>query len=194
MKAFTLVLMSVLVSTGVFASGTIEPTESSASVAVTNSSGSSLVKVYYKADQSGSVKISIFNEGKDLIFSESLRSINGFVRPYNFSGLPAGLYTVQLEDKGGMRSEQIDYTAGKIDKYVSIVKLTEPGKYLLSINSKASDRISVNVYNEKNELIHSQLKDVEHSFAEVLNVKEINNFTIEVADSQGLLKSIKNER
>jgi hypothetical protein len=192
MKTFTLVLMGVLVSTLLFANKTDEPTESRASVSVTNSAGSSLVKVLYKAEQSGSVKISIFNEDKDLIFSESLRSVNGFVRPYNFGGLPAGLYTVQLEDKEGMRSEQIDYTAGKIEKYVSIVKLTEPGKYLLSVNSKALDRISVNVYNGNNELIHSQMKDVEHSFAEVLNLKDINNFTIEVADSQGVLKSIRN--
>jgi hypothetical protein len=191
MKTFTLVLMGALVSTLLFANETDEPTESRTSVSVTNSAGSSLVKVLYKAEQSGSVKISIFNEDKDLIFSESLRSVNGFVRPYNFDGLPAGLYTVQLEDKEGMRSKQIDYTAGKIEKHVSIVKLTEPGKYLLSINSKASDRISVNVYNENSELIHSQMKDVEHSFAEVLNLKDINNFTIEVADSRGLLKSIK---
>jgi hypothetical protein len=191
MKTFTLALMGLLASTLVFAKETKEPTESRASVAVSNCTGSSLVKVFYKAEQPGSVKVSILDENKELIFSETMRRSSGFLRPYNFGGLPAGRYTIQIEDKDGKRSELIDYSAGKIDKSISIVKLTDPGKYLLSVNSKASDRISVNIYNEQNELIHSQIKDIENSFAEVLNLKNINHFTIEVTDSNGLLKSMK---
>jgi len=192
MKAFSLLLVGVLFSTLAFANGTDEPGEASSSVAVTNCSGSSVVKVFYKNEDTGTVTVSIFDENKLLIFTETLRKVSGFVRPYNFAELPAGLYAIQIEDKNGMRTEEVNYTAGKIEKHISIVKLSEKGKYLLSVNSKGSDKINVNIYNAENQLIHSQVKSIQRSFAEVLNLKDINQFTIEVSDSRGLLKTLKN--
>jgi len=192
MKAFSLLLMSVLVSTLVFANETVEPGESASAVAVTNCSGSSVVKVFYKAEQAGTVKVSIFSKDNSLVFTETMKRVSGFLRPYNFSGLSAGEYTIQVKDSNGTRTETIDYTAGKIEKQISLVKLPEEGKYLLSINSKASDVINVNIYNDANQLIHSQEKKIERNFAEVLNIKDINRFTIEVSDSNGVLKSVKN--
>lgn len=192
MKAFSLLLMSVLVSTLVFANGTVEPGESASAVAVTNCSGSSVVKVFYKAEQAGTVKVSIFSKDNSLVFTETMKRVSGFLRPYNFSGLSAGEYTIQVKDSNGTRTETIDYTAGKIEKQISLVKLPEEGKYLLSINSKASDVVNVNIYNDANQLIHSQEKKIERNFAEVLNIKDINRFTIEVSDSNGVLKSVKN--
>jgi hypothetical protein len=192
MKAFSLLLVGVLFSTLVFANGTDEPNKSESSVAVTNSVGSSLFKLFYKAEQAGTVKVSIFSNDSKLVFSEKMKNANGFMRPYNFTGLPAGKYTIQIEDKNGIRTEQVEYTAGKIEKYISLVKIAEEGKYLLSINSKSSDTISVSIFDEFDQLIHKQDKTIEHNFAEVLNLKNINRFTIEVSDSQGLLKSVKN--
>lgn len=191
MKAYSLLLVGVLFSTLAFANGTDEPEASASSVAVTNSSGSSLVKVYYKAGEAGKVKISI-RKNDEIIFSETLFKVSGFVRPYNFEGLAAGDYTVDIEDQYGKRSEQVTYGASRIEKYISIVKLADEGKYLLSVNSKSADRINVSVYNERNEVIHSQSQKVESGFAEVLNLKSINRFTIEVSDSQGVLKTLKN--
>ncbi len=192
MKAFSLLLMSVLVSTLVFANGTVEPGESASAVAVTNCSGSSVVKVFYKAEQVGTVKVSIFSKDNSLVFTETMKRVSGFLRPYNFSGLSAGQYTIQIEDSNGKKTKTVDYTAGKIEKQISLVKLAEEGKYLLSVNSEASDVINVNIYNAANQLIHSQEKKIERNFAEVLNIKDINRFTIEVSDSKGVLKSIKN--
>ncbi len=192
MKAFSLVFVGVLVSTLAFANETVEPGESASSVAVTNCSGSEVVKLFYKAEQAGTVKVSIFGEKNNLVFTETMRDVSGFLRPYNFSGLSAGKYKVQIEDRNGKHTEDIDYAAGKIEKSISIVKLATEGKYLLSVNSAASDVINVNIYNEANQLIHSQEKKIERAFAEVLNLKDINRFTIEVSDSNGLLKSVKN--
>lgn len=192
MKTFSLLCVGVLISTLAFANGIDEPKESASSVAVSNSMGSTLVKVYYKADQSGTVKVSIL-KGRQVLFTETLTKVSGFMRPYNFENLNAGNYTVQIEDKFGKREEHLAYEGGRIEKYISIVKLAQQGKYLLSVNSMAADQISVNVYNEKNEVVHSETKKVDSTFAEVLNIKDINKFTIEVSDSQGVLKTVKNQ-
>lgn len=192
MKKFNLLFVGVLVSTLAFANGTVEPTESASTSAVTNSNGSSVFKLYYKGEKKGLVKVSIQNEQGKIVFSESINSKNGFVRPYNFSELGVGAYTIFIEDAQGIQKQQVTYAAGKIEKYINLIKLDEEGKYLLSVKSKSSDRINVSVYDEFNKLIHSQDKMVKNDFAEVLNLKNINQFTIEISDSNGLLKSLKN--
>jgi hypothetical protein len=192
MKKFNLLFVGVLVSTLAFANGTVEPNETSSAVAVTNPNGNSVFNVYYKAEQKGLVKVSILNANSKVVFSESIRSKNGFVRPYNFSKLGTGAYTILIEDNQGVRKQEITYADGKIEKYINLVKLNEDGKYLVCVKSKSSDRINISVYDQFNKLIHSQDKTVNTDFVEVLNIKSINQFTIEISDSNGLLKSLKN--
>jgi len=195
MKKFNLLFVGVLVSTLAFANGTVEPKESASTAAVTNSEGSSVFKLYYKGEQKCSVKVSILNEQGKSVFSESIRSKNGFVRPYNFSELGVGTYTILIEDAQGIQKQKVTYAEGKIDKIekqINLVKLNEEGKYLVLVKSKSSDRINVSVYDQFNKLIHSQDKTVKDDFAEVLNLKNINQFTIEISDSNGVLKTLKN--
>jgi hypothetical protein len=191
MKALKLMLAGVLVSTFAFA-GVVDEPASAEGVAVTHVTGSSVLKVYYASAQAGDVKISILDHKSRKVFSEIIRKESGFVRPYNLSGLSAGEYTVVITDKNGVRKEQVNYSAGKIDKLINITRLQEEGKFLLSVKTKASDRINVNVYDSDNRLIHSQAHDVKTDFAEVLNLKQINQFTIEVSDRQGVLKTLRN--
>jgi hypothetical protein len=192
MKTFSLLLVTVLFSTVVFANGIDEPYESAASVAVTNPAGGSLFKLFYKAEESRTVKVSIFNTKNKLVFTETLRHVSGFLRPYNFDGLAAGDYSIQIEDNTGRHVQEVTYVTDRPEKYVSLVKLADKGKYLVYVNTKLADKVNINVYNEFDQLIHSQVQSVEDNFAEVLNLKKIDKFTIEVSDSQGLLKSIKN--
>ena len=191
MKALRLVLAGVLFSTCAFA-GVVDEPASAEGVAVTHVTGSSVLKVYYTSIQAGDVKISILDKKNKNVFSETIRKVSGFVRPYNLAGMAAGEYTVVITDRSGTRTERVNYSAGKIDKIINITRLPEAGKFLLSVKSKASDIINVNVYDKDNRLIHSQVRDIKNDFAEILNLKEINQFTIEITDSQGILKTMKN--
>jgi hypothetical protein len=158
---------------------------------VTNSSGSSLFKVYYSANMEDDVTVSIFNQSGKLVFTEKLRNTDGFIRPYNFERLDEGDYTIEVENDGGKHVEKIHYSAGKIEKMINVVKLADEGKYLLTVASKGADNVTINIYDDHNELIHSQERFVEREFAEVINLKNRKTFTIEITDSSGLLKSLK---
>jgi hypothetical protein len=192
MKKISLLFVGVLFCTGVFAKGTDEPIAPSASsVAVTNLSGSSLFKLYYTAYMAGDVRVTIINHSGKVVFTEKLKKTDGFIRPYNFEGLAVGDYSIQIENSVGKYVEKVHYNAGKIEKMCSIVKLAEEGKYLLSVSSKGADHVNVNIYNNYNELIHSESRYINMEFAEVINLKGISAFTIEVSDNKGLLKTLK---
>jgi len=191
MKKINLLFVGVLFCSLVFANETDKPIAPTSSVAVTNLSGSTLFKLYYTAYMESDVKVSIINQSGKLVFTEMLKRTDGFIRPYNFEGLEAGDYTIQIENEESKRLEKVHYSAGKIEKLINIVKLAEEGKYLLSVASKGADNVNVNIYNDSDELIHSQERFVNKEFAEVINLKGINSFTIEVTDSNGLLKKLK---
>jgi hypothetical protein len=189
MKKISLLFAGVLFCTLVFANGTDEPGPSS-SVAVTNSKGSSLFKLYYTAYMADDVTVTIYNQFGKLLFTEKMKKTDGFVRPYNFERLGEGDYTIEVENEEGRHIEKVHYSAGKIDKLINIVKLADEGKYLLTVASKGADNVTINIYNEINQLIYSQDRFVEKEFAEVINLKNRKTFTIEVADSKGLLKTL----
>jgi hypothetical protein len=192
MKKIIVLAGSVLFSTLVFANGTDKPSTSESSVAVLNSSGSNLFKVFYKAPHSNKVKVSILNEKNEVLFSETLRKMDGFVRPYNFDGLPEGDYVIQIEDEFGKQTEKVKYNAGKIEKIVNVTKSAEAGKYLLTGISKSKDTIHVLIYDSANQLLFEENLQVNGEFGQMYNLKYVAKpFTMIVSDSKGVLKSVQ---
>lgn len=191
MKKISLLFVGVLFCTLVFANGTDEPNASASSVAVTNSTGSSLFKLYYTANMVDDVKVAILNSSGKVVFSEVVKKTKGFIRPYNFTGLNPGEYSIKIQNASTTNVEKVYYGAGKVDKLVNVVKLADKGKYLFTVKSFSSDNVNVNIYDEKNQLIHTQRNFIDKEFAEVFNLKNINEFTIEVTDNTGLVRTIK---
>jgi hypothetical protein len=188
MKKISLLLTGVLFCTLVSARGIDEPTKGS-SVAVTNAIGSTLFKLYYKSEKPGRVKVSINDTNGNTIFNETLNKVNGFLRPYNFDGLPDGQYTVSVEDENGKTVEKVNYNGGKVEKLIHIQKLpNEENKYLVSISSPKPENVFIYVFDDNGNLIHNEIQSIKGEFAQVYNLSEIKSFSIEVADKFGMLK------
>src|SRR5258708_16427469 len=98
MKKIIAVTLGVLCCALVFANGTDDPAKTASSVGVLNPNGSQLVKVLYKSPRYGKVKVSILNERHELLFSETMKKTDGFMRPYNFVGMVEGVYLIEIED------------------------------------------------------------------------------------------------
>jgi hypothetical protein len=195
MKKIIVLTMSVLFCTLVFANGTDDPSSGSSSVVVLNATGSNLFKVFYKASRYGNVKVSIVDQNQQVVFSETLRKINGFMRPYNFDGLPEGAYTIQIEDVFGRRLEKVNYAAIRNDTFVRLVKL--PGaenKVALTGRAFKGDNIQVRVYDAAHQLVFEKNQKVAGEFGEIYNLKDVmGSFTVEVGNQNGVLKTIHYE-
>ncbi|SRR5258706_2198924 len=195
MKKFIVLAVSVLFCTLVFANGTDDPSSGSSSVTVLNASGSNLFKVFYKANRISNVRVSIFDQNQRIVFSETLRKINGFMRPYNFDGLPNGLYTIQIKDAFGKRSEKVNYQTVPGKTFVRLMKLPGAGtKYVLTGRAFTTDQIQVRIYDAAQQVVFEQNRSVTGEFGEVYNLKNLTGaFTIEVGNGDGVLKTIKHE-
>ena len=182
MKTRSIVLAALLLVSASGAFATADP--SNAALAVVSSKGSEVVKVIYKGSN-GKVKLNIYDASSTLVFSESRMVQQGFILPLNFAGLSAGTYTVELIDATGVKSEKVNYQPAKAVANVHVAKLAQEGKYLLSV-ANANDIVTIHVFDQNNNLIHTSEKESSGSFAQISNMQNLEgSFTFEVVNAAG---------
>jgi hypothetical protein len=169
-KIFSLLSVLFIFSTMVFATGKDDPSAESSNMAVTKSG--SMVKVYYKSDSPSLTKIEIIDKEGRSVFSETLKSKQGFMRPYNLSSLPAGTYTVKVSDDSGVKSELVTIGAEETMPYVVKKIQSDMNKYALLIPGGNADQAVVSIY-ESDRLIHRHTENVKSGFAQIYNLKQI---------------------
>jgi len=198
MKKLSLVLASVLVSSLAFAKDSGKPKPSGSSVVVTNSNGSALFKLRYAAEKvQKHVRVTLFDYNQNPIYSETINKTDGFIRPYNFKDLPKGQYAVQVEDENGKVSEKINFNAaesteGKLAPAVIFSKVHgDASKYAVLISSSQSDVVTINIFDRDNRLVYSEEAEVKGGFGKIYAMRDLKGFSIEISDSNGLVKSAK---
>ncbi len=192
MKKIIVILLGVLFCTHVFANGKIELKKTTgSSSAVVKSAGSKIVKLFYKSESVGTVEVSISNSNGQLVFKENVSGTKGFVRPYNFESLPEGEYTITLVDTYGKMVEKVVHANLNIQKLIDVRKLPDADKYLLTIASKNKDKVTLIISDGDDNPVYQETITVEGEFGKVYNVKNLKKFSIDLIDSNGILKNVK---
>jgi hypothetical protein len=183
MKKITILLAGVLVSTFAFASEP-GPGSSNTGVALVRKNESTF-KLYYKADNIANVKVTIADAQGNIIYRESIKSTDGFVRPYNLDGLKEGAYVVTLDNGITRKKELFNYGKKQEVKAASVLQLSS-SKYLLAVQGKmVSGKINVKVYNGST-LLHQQQSDISGDFSQIFRIENIGSpVTFEVTDASG---------
>ena len=184
----TVLFFALMMSVAAFADSPTSLTVTSASAHV--------YKVYYKANEAGKVRVSIINNSNKAVFSEVLNNVASFVRPYNFSELPEGEYTIVVEDKNGKQVEKVQYSMSKITSFISVTeKANDPNKYILNVVNNGTDVVSVKIFAAEN-LLHEQTLQVTGNFGQVYNLSSVRTtndmkITFVVTTSAGITRTIE---
>lgn len=188
-KTFSVLVVLMVVSSVVFARRLENPgdTPSATVVKIGNT-----FKLYYKGAQQADVKVSIRDASDRILYSETIKKSGGFVRPYNFSNLPEGDYTIQIADKNGRQTEKIAYTREKTETFAHLLKVSgSDAKYLLTVSNKGNGDVIVKIYDESNKIIYNKMEDGSKDFAKIYNLESIpGQFTFEVTNSNGTSTSL----
>lgn len=190
MKAKALLIAALILSAGINAVAKEDPRN--VRVAVVPVKGSDLFKVIYKSESSSRVKINIYNSQAALVFTQTVYGTDGFIRPLNFTGLPAGEYTIEVTDISGKKSEKVVYAPNQnaSKKIVHISKVGQnESKYLISIADAKNENVTINFYDKNKTLIFSETRELAGDFAQLYRVKNSGEVTIEVSDAAGTVKS-----
>lgn len=150
-------------------------------LAVVAVQGSQVVKVIYKAETAGRVKVSVYDAASKVVFTDTRISNEGFILPLNFSGLQSGQYTVELVDATGTKSEKINYQPVAI-KNVHVAKTAIEGKFVLSVVN-ANSTVDVKIFDAHNNLVHESSKEVSGSHAQLFTINNFAGATFQITNA-----------
>jgi len=188
-KTLSVLVVLMVVSSVVFARRMDNPGAAASMAVVKNGT---TFKLYYKGTERMDVKVSILDAADKIVFTEVLKKVDGFVRPYNFSNLREGEYSIVIADKNGRQIEKVSYQKGKIERLAHLLKVSgSEGKYLLTVSNKEPGSISVKIYDAANNIIYNQKEEVNGDFARIYNLEKVSGqFTFEITDGNGVTKSL----
>src|SRR5690606_2160494 len=149
----------------------------------------SLYKVVYQSETAGKLKLNIYDESRNRIFTHTLEG-RGLIRPLNWQGIEAGLYTVEIVNGKSRETVTINH-ARKIEpsNFVHITKLlNEEGKCLVSVakgsGAENEESISLQIF-QNDKLIYNERNKLDSDFAKVYAVQPNGKVTIAVVDKSG---------
>jgi hypothetical protein len=190
MKKFLTILVVLTAVCGAVNANEIDNPKASVGMAVMKTG--SIVKLFYKGSVAGDVKVAIYNAKGDRVFRETIRNIENFVRPYNFSSLEEGEYVIELDGADGKQLQKVSYFKGRIERLMNLVHLAGPeNKYVLTVSNKGNEKLQVRIYDAESTLLYSETESFQGDFAKIYNLNKVGEkFRFEVTDSNGLTKSL----
>ena len=185
MKKFLTILVALTVVYSSVNANEIDKPKTEVGMAVVQSG--SLIKLFYKGAKASDVKVTILNEKGEAVYKETIRRIESFVRPYNFSSLKEGNYTIQLDGEEGKQLQNINYQKTEAKNLMNLTRLAgSDSKYILSVPNKKEEVLNIKIFNAENTLIYSETEKIESDFAKVYNLGNVGaGFTFEVTGKDG---------
>src|SRR5258706_1970051 len=130
-------MKNVLVAVAMLASSVAFAGAPYSKFAVVAAKEATVFKVIYEGAEAGNVSLTIYNENGSIVYKETLKGVEKFIRPVNFDGMIAGDYQIEISDAGGKQAQKV--SVGKevskaLLKGVHVAKVgTTSDKYLLSV-------------------------------------------------------------
>lgn len=191
MKTKSLFIAALItVSAVLSAAGKEDP--SKAGMVVVPVKGSEVFRIIYKGENTGKVKLKIYNADAKIVLSQTINGTDGFILPINFKGLAFGEYTVEVVNSTGKRVEKLTFAPEKNNRHVHVSKIAnEVGKYLLSVANVKPTTIHVKIYDDNKNLVHTETKDITGNFAQVYKLTNYSaSYSFEVSDISGNVKTV----
>jgi len=159
-------------------------------VAIINQKETGVFKVIYEGAKVGNVNLKIVGEDGVTLYRETIANVDGFIRPLNFKSMEPGEYTIEISDANGKHVEKVNYKIERPASAVHVAKIAGDSKYLLSVEKGKS--INVKIYDSKDNLVHSESREVNGNLGLVYNLKDITGVpTFEVTDGAGNVRVIR---
>ena len=157
-----------------------------ASFTVKETSKSNVYQVQYLSEQKGKVEVSILNDKNEMVYQEAINSSGSFIRPYNFSNLPYGDYTIVIKDNSGEHREKINFSSEKLISYTYIAPLpNQENKYWLNVRNNGAEVVDVRILSQDGIVLYERSLTVNGGSNTVFNLSKVKRnqaVTFEVTD------------
>jgi|GEM_PF-891841 len=132
-------------------------------------------KVIYEAEEKSAVAVTIYDAKRKRIFSDIITNTDGFSKPYNFSSLPEGKYTFEIESNGIKSTEVVsnEKTVARPAIKAFVMPMKESGKFQLMVMSNHMAPVTISILDNNNKVLHKESVDSPETFGKVYNLSDI---------------------
>lgn len=196
MKTSTLAVALLLVAATAFATEKdkrVEPSSEAAAktVAIINNNPQEFKLIYLLKEQ-GKVKINLKNADGFTLHQTTVKNDGGFAQPYDLKDLPEGQYTFEINTPDGSVVDQqisIEKPDAEPAFAADILNVNDGKKFRLAVVNKNDWALptSIKVYDEKENLIHSEQIENLYGFRKIYDLSEVasNSFRFAISNATG---------
>lgn len=115
-------------------------------------------RLIYKNEGERFVKIKFLDENKQVLYTETVKSEQGFIKPFDLSELPFGTYSFQVEADGEILTETVVIQSPE-EKYGHMVHVKESaydGMFEIYVDEKAETSFSLYILNDEGDVIYEE--------------------------------------
>lgn len=186
--------MAVAASTLGFADDNLDDAKGTAKAVISTTSRASVYNLVYTSAKSGFVRVVIKDQTGRVVMEDVIQSQKGFVRPYNFSGMPVGNYNVTVADANGKTDLAVAYS-NLVSSTVRKAEVTalENQKYQLRLVGCTADAVEVTIFDRNNQQIHSETLTQQGSFVRVYDLSKLKaeGVSFEIKTENGLVSRVE---
>lgn len=115
-----------------------------------------LYNVVYQSKEDQQVSIQFIDEDQNVLYAEAISTSNGFIKPLDLSGLPAGSYQIRLvSSTDTLMRDIVVLTAEQLYADLIAVRSVGESQYALSIDEKVGKSLSLYIKDARGEILHS---------------------------------------
>ncbi len=134
-------------------------------------------KLVYLEQNQGMVRVNIKNGKGTTVYTQSVENQSGFAQQYNFENLPYGEYTFEVTGPDGSKLvKKVRHKADIVKPEIKadLLNVNDDKKFRLAVLKYNENPVNVKIYNDQNELIHSETIKSKESFRKTFDLTEVD--------------------
>ncbi len=169
--------LALVVSANVFANNAADEVKAASRVEVSTTSRAAVYNLVYSSAKTGLVRVAIKNQAGTVVMQDEIFNTNkGFIRPYNFSIMPSGNYSIIVKDAAGQTELAVSYANVAISGVRKAeVKATEASKYQLRLIGNVSEVVEVTIFDKSGTAIYSEALTQKGSLVRSYDLSKMKN-------------------
>ncbi|MDJ1471535.1 hypothetical protein QNI19_27025 [Cytophagaceae bacterium DM2B3-1] len=169
--------LALVLSVTAFAMDNIDDTKKTSSATITTTNRAAVYNLVYTSAKAGLVTVSIKNQDGLVVMQEEIESDKkGFIRPYNFTAMPAGSYTLVVKDAAGKSELSLTYAHTVLSPVRKAeIKSLESNKYQLRLIGSSAESIEVTIYNQFDLPVYTETLTQKGSFIRTYDLSKMKS-------------------
>lgn len=190
-KTLSIFVALMIMSAAVFARRADKPVTPKETTGMAVVQSGTTVKLFYKSEKASKVRVTIYDDHNNVVLTDNIKKMDGFVRPYNFSSLPEGDYTIEVADESGKQVSRVDYHKTKFKKIAHLIKIQNSSKYMLMLSNRGEDVVNVRILDDARNVVYEGSETISDDFSKVFDLEKLNGeFSFEITDKSGTILSL----